>query len=217
MKKKLLLSVAAFILCVYSATSVMAATSATASIGGTVTDSTTQVATPSGDGGFGPPPPWCKAKDMKKMKQCHDKRKAEFEKRLKLTPEQKKLHDQNKMAARKEIKPIYDEIKAKRAKIMEICACNLPQAEKDKQTCCLKEEIRALKTKADLIRQNNMKAFEASLSSAQKKELEKMKNERKNEMEKFHKKHKVCGCKGTCPSGPPPEGVCPSHGPCPLK
>lgn len=202
MKKRLLLSMVAVSLFTFSA-------SATFAAGCPLSDKSCPPVVE--DGLSQPPlPPGMTTEKMEKMKQFHQKKKAEIDARLKLTEEQKKCCEQNRLEGRKLIKPIWDEIRAKKAKICEICSSTLPQAEKDKQVCCLKSEIKDLKCKADKIREENMKAFEAILTPQQKSEFEKIKQERKQKMEQRFKKHK--GCHGHNHGGP-----CPPQGPCPLN
>ena len=115
-------------------------------------------------------------------------KKAEFEKRLKLTDEQKAQIKANKEKDRETMKPLFEQIKVKHEKFREIDADKTLSAEaKEKQKQELKKEIKTLKTQADTLRKDNMKKFESLLTEKQKKEFEKIKKEQKKEMEKRHK------------------------------
>ncbi len=124
-----------------------------------------------------------------KMKQEHEKRKAEFDKRLNLTEAQKSIIEKNRMEDREKMKPVFEEIWAKKKQINEICNSNLCQEEKDKQVNELKSQLKCLKSKAHSLREENMKKFEEILTPAQKIEFDKMKKEHKSEKEKFRKHH----------------------------
>ena len=157
-----------------------------------------------------PSPPWATAKDIEKMKKCHEKRKAEFDSRLKLTEEQKRCCEQGRMEARKQMKPIFEQMRAKKCQMQQILESSLSEAEKQQQVSALRAEIKCLKEQANKIREDNMKAFECSLNPEQKKELEKIKQEHKEKFKKMHKKFKGYGA---CPQ----RVGCPSQGPCPLN
>lgn len=187
MKKKMIMSAIAVVILTLSSSSAFAACP--------LTD---KYASPSGAKfGHSSPPCWAKAKDVEKMKKIHEKRKAEMDYRLKLTEEQKKLAEQNRLEGRKQLKPIIDEIRAKKAKKVEIFnSTSISKEDKEKQIYALRCEIKELKAKANKLREENMKAFEAILTDKQKKELEKIKQEHRARMGKTFKKHKCC---------PPPE------------
>ena len=107
-----------------------------------------------------------------------DKKRAEIDKRLKLTKEQKKKLEANRQQGHDKVKPIFEE---KQKKLEEIKT--------------LKEDIKKLNEQANAYREENMKFFESILTEKQLKEFNKIKEEQKNEMEKrraeFHKKHGV--------------------------
>lgn len=140
----------------------------------------------------GPPPhpfnmsPEC----MEKMKKEHEKRRAEFDKKLNLTDAQKAAVEKNRMEDRAKMKPIYEEMKAKRLKMQEVCNSALSQDEKNKQINELKAQIHDLKVKSHAFREENMKKFEEILTPVQKKEFDKMKKEHKRKMDKKFKHHK---------------------------
>lgn len=116
------------------------------------------------------------------------KKKAEFEKRLKLTDEQKKQIELNKQKDIENIKPIMEEIKAKR---IEARAINenkeLTIGEAEQQRAEIYKQIKVLRVQADNLRKENMKNFESILTEKQKKEFAKIKEEQKKEMEKRRK------------------------------
>lgn len=154
---------------------------------------------PPGDEMGPPPPPHFKQmspQEREKWKKDHEKRKAEFDSRLKLTDAQKKQIEQNRIESHKKMKPVFEEMKAKKMKIQEIQASTLSQEEKEKQTCSLRAEVKNLKMQLRQFREANMKAFEDILTEPQKKEFAKIKEEHKKKMDKKFK--------GKKPPFPPP-------------
>ena len=143
---------------------------------------------------FGPGPQIDKKHPMKLNGSKHHNRaemqakKAEFEKRLKLTDEQKKKIEENKKADREKIKPIFEQIKLKDKEIREVIeSTKLTDVQKSQKTKELMEEVKALKAQANELRKDNMNYFESVLTDKQKKEFEKIKKEQKKEMEKRKK------------------------------
>lgn len=115
-------------------------------------------------------------------------KRAEIDKRLKLTDKQKKQIELNKQQDREKMKPIFDEIHAKKQEFREIIENdNLSQAEKDKKLKEVKESMKELKTQAENLRKENMNNFESVLTEKQKKEFAKIKEEQKKEMEQRKK------------------------------
>ena len=112
-------------------------------------------------------------------------KKLEFEKRLNLTEEQKKKIDENRAKDREVMKPIFEEMKAKRHAIKMIdFDASLSQEQKQAKKEELKAQLKELRSKADSIREANMKNFEALLDEKQKKEFSKIQEEQEKEMEK---------------------------------
>lgn len=129
-----------------------------------------------------------------KMKGHRPPSPEEFEQRLNLTEEQKSLAKQQREASIEKIKPIIEEIKSKKAEIEMTKMSRMAQQAIDEKVAQLEGEIRTLRKQAHEIRKENMKAFEASLTDVQKKELQKMKEEgRKHfeEMKKQKRHHKL--------------------------
>lgn len=114
-----------------------------------------------------------------------NKKKAEFEKRLKLTEEQKLQIEKNRKEGHEKIKPIFKE---KQEKIMEIKKIfhdeTLTKEQKKEKAAPLKEDIKKLNEQADELRKENMQAFEDILTDKQKKEFAKIKKEQKKTMKK---------------------------------
>lgn len=134
------------------------------------------------DKGFPPPPP--PNADMKKHRPpSHE----EFEKRLNLTEEQKALAKAQREASREKIKPIIEQIKSKKAEIEAVQKTRMAQQAIDERVAELQGEIQTLRKQAHEIRKENMKAFEATLTEDQKKELQKMKDEGRKHFEKMKK------------------------------
>ena len=138
-------------------------------------------------GNFDAPPPE-HFKGAHPTKEEMEAKKAEIDKRLKLTDKQKKQIELNKQQDRIKMKPIMDDIHAKKQEFREIIENdNLSQAEKDKKLKEVKESMRELKSQADALRKENMDNFESVLTEKQKKEFAKIKEEQKKDMEQRKK------------------------------
>jgi len=111
----------------------------------------------------------------------------EFERRLNLTEEQKNFAKEQRLQSIEKIKPILDEINSKKTQMEKLSAQNAPSEE----ITALDNEIKDLRRKAHEIRKENFKAFEATLSESQRKELQIMKKEGRKEFEKTHKMNKI--------------------------
>lgn len=131
-----------------------------------------------------------------------DKKKAEFEKRLKLTDEQKAKAKEIRMKGHEEMKPIMEAIKEKRQEIDAVMRSRMAVEMQQEKVKALKAEIRDLKKQAHELRMKNMQEFESILTKKQLKELKKMKEEGRKNFEKNFKKHH--GDSMRPPFGPPP-------------
>lgn len=131
------------------------------------------------------------------------KRKAEFEKRLKLTDEQKAKAEAIRKKGMEQMKPLMVKLQEKKGEIEGIKQSKLLERDKQAQIEQLQKEIMALKRGMHELRMQNMKEFESLLTAKQLKELKKMKNEGRK---KFEKEHKKCPCP---PFGPRPDGQVP--------
>ncbi len=132
------------------------------------------------------------------------KKKAEFEKRLKLTDEQKQEAKELRVKGHEEMKPLMEQIKTKHDKIKTIKQQSLTESEKE-QIQALKNEIRELDKQVRDLRMKNMKEFESILTEKQQKELKKMKEEGRKNFEKRHKDGRFN------PPMPAPEGNPPAE------
>ncbi len=143
------------------------------------------------DESFGPPPPPFKMspEQRDKVKKEHERRKAKMDARLNLTQEQKNKIEENRLQDRKKMKPIFDQVREKRSKIETINASALSQEEKSKQIETIKCELKDLRVQLNKLREENMKNFESILTPKQRLELEKIKKEHHQDMEKRMKKH----------------------------
>ena len=131
------------------------------------------------------------------------KRKAEFEKRLKLTDEQKAKAEAIRKKGMEQMKPLMVKLQEKKGEIEGIKQSKLLERDKQAQIEQLQKEIMALKRGIHELRMQNMKEFESLLTAKQLKELKKMKDEGRK---KFEKEHKKCPCP---PFGPRPDGQVP--------
>lgn len=131
--------------------------------------------------------------DFKKppmQKQYMEKRKQEFEKRLKLTDEQKIKAKEIQEKSREEMKPIMKQIRLKREEIRKIENSFNTDADKKALIEPLRNDVRELNKKAHQMRVQNMKEFEGILTQKQIKELEKMKQEGRKKFEKNMKRQR---------------------------
>ncbi len=138
-----------------------------------------------------------------------EKKKAEFEKRLKLTDEQKQQIQENRKQGHEKVKPIFEQKQEKLKEIKKIYKdTTLTKEEKQEKTAPLKADVKKLNEQANAYREENMKAFEAILTDKQKKEFNKIKQEQKKDMEKrkaeFSKKMEQAKKEGKKPIGFPP-------------
>ncbi len=131
------------------------------------------------------------------------KRKAEFEKRLKLTDEQKAKAEAIRKKGMEQMKPLMVKLQEKKGEIEGIKQSKLLERDKQAQIEQLQKEIMALKRGMHELRMQNMKEFESLLTAKQLKELKKMKDEGRK---KFEREHKKCPCP---PFGPRPDGQVP--------
>lgn len=131
------------------------------------------------------------------------KRRAEFEKKLKLTDAQKTQAKVIREKGRADIHPIMEKIKEKHQAIKTINAnTKLSAQAKVTQTEQLKKEIGALRRYAHELQMKNMKEFESILTKKQLKTLNKMKKDGRKKFDKdFKKNHPQRPM-----FGPPPEG-----------
>lgn len=116
------------------------------------------------------------------------KRNAEFEKRLKLTDEQKAKAEAIRKKGFEQMKPVMQKIHEKKGEIEGIKKSKLLERDKQAQIEELQKQIGALKRSAHELRMQNMKEFEAILTSKQLKELKKMKEEGRKKFDKEFKK-----------------------------
>lgn len=146
-------------------------------------------------------------KQKPKRPDAMEKRKADFEKRLKLTDEQKVQAKAIREKTHEQMRPIMEKIRAKHQEIRMIRMSRMAVEMQDEKIAAIKVELKELNKQARELRQQNMKEFEAILTPKQQKELKKMKAEgRKNFEKNFKKKH---NCKYGCDKKTPftPEGA----------
>jgi len=127
--------------------------------------------------GFKPPH---SPKQMKKGQKRPPSR-EDFEKRLNLTQEQKDIAKAQREKSIEKIKPLIEQINAKKEEMAKLS----PEKDVDLYNK-LDGEIKALRKQCHEIRKENMKAFEASLTDVQKKEMQKMKEEGRKRFEAKH-------------------------------
>lgn len=146
--------------------------------------------------------------DMQRPPKGPDFKKAEFEKRLKLTDEQKAKAKEIRMKGHEAMKPVMEKIKEKRQEIQAVKLSKISVEAQKEKIDALGKELRELRKQAHELRMKNMQEFESILTKKQLKELKKMKEEGRQKFEKeFKKQH---GNSLRPPFGPPPEF---DHGP----
>ena len=133
-----------------------------------------------------------KAPEGEVQMQKFQHKKAEFEKKLKLTEEQKAQAKEIRQKGIEQIKPLMEQSKAKREALKKAIDSN-----KDYKTVeNLKKEVRDIDKQIHDIHRQNMKDFEAILTKKQKKELEKIKKEGRKKFEQQYKNKLKEGPKG---------------------
>lgn len=162
----------------------------------------------------------CREKDTKSWeakKAEMEQKRAQDETRLKLTNKQKTQAKALRDKSNTEFKAVMEELKVKHEELNKIEAKKFDWVKKaDRQAKVkLNEDIQALHEKAKLVKQTEQQDFEKILTSAQKKEFEAIRAERKAEIEAKMEakkaeqkcfKHKMmkkdCNCKKECKKGP---------------
>ena len=150
---------------------------------------------PMGQGGF-PPPPNGGKHCMQKPGEFKHPPRINLDEKLKLTEQQKAKAKEIRMQGREEMEPIMNAIKTKHEQKQIIKrSTDITTEAKLEQVEKLNNQINALKKQARDLRLKNEKDFEAILTPAQKKELDKLKAEgkkkamqRKQEAQKSAKK-----------------------------
>ncbi len=129
----------------------------------------------------------CQTKPCPSHRAVKEKMKNDFEKRLNLSDKQKQKAKAIHQKGHEQMKPIMQDIEAKFKELKEIKdSTALTDAEKEAKISQIKEELKPLKQKADTIRKENSKELEKILNKTQKKELEKMKQEGRENFRKHH-------------------------------
>ena len=118
----------------------------------------------------------------------------DIEERLNLTEEQKQKAHEIRMNGQEKMKPVFAKMQAKKQEIKKVTDSNLSQDQKDKKITQLKEELQAVKNEAKNIRTENRKEFEAILTPEQKAEFEKIKQEGKDRVKRYHEEAKNQPC-----------------------
>ncbi len=111
-----------------------------------------------------------------------------FEARLNLTQEQKDIAKAQREKSIEKIKPIMEQIKSKKAEIETVKMTKMAPKAIEERIAQLENEIRELHKQAHEIRRENMKAFEATLTEEQKKEMQRMKEEGRKRFEQERKR-----------------------------
>ena len=127
--------------------------------------------------------------DMHKPPKKGECKRAEFEKRLKLTDEQKAKAREIRVKGHEAMRPVMEQIKSKYQEIDAVRRSKMATAAQNEKIVKLKGEIRELKKQAHDLRVKNMQEFESILNKKQLKELRKMKAEGRKKFEKQFKKH----------------------------
>lgn len=129
----------------------------------------------------------CPNKFSPEMKAKMEQRKAEFDKRLNLTPEQKEKMKAIHQESRAKIKPLFECMKNEREKLLQIQSSSTA-TQQDIQA--QREKITHIKSEIKAIRKMNFEKTQAILNPEQQKEFKKMREEHKNKMKEEGKNHK---------------------------
>ena len=115
-------------------------------------------------------------------------RQAAFEQRLGLTEVQKAKARELRIEGRAKMKPVMDEIKLKKQEAKMVKLSRISVQMQEEKLAAIDKELQVLEKKANEIRKQNMKDFEAILTREQKKILKQMKKEGKKNFE--HEPHR---------------------------
>lgn len=137
---------------------------------------------------------------QKTVKPQPNKKRVDFDKRLKLTDEQKVQAKEIRKKGFEQLKPIVDKIKDKKQQIETVKLSKISVQVQQERINKLNKEILELRKTAHEIRVQNMKEFEAILTKKQLKELNKIKEEGRKKYEQERKKHPRPDHFGTHPS-----------------
>ena len=110
-------------------------------------------------------------------------RQAAFEQRLGLTDAQKAKAKELRIEGRAKMKPVMDEIKLKKQEAKMVKLSRISVQMQEEKLAAIDKELQALEKKANEIRRQNMKDFEAILTREQKKILKQMKKDGKKNFE----------------------------------
>ena len=129
---------------------------------------------------------------MEKIRKAHE---AAFESRLGLTEVQKLKARELRKAGHEKIKPVMDDLHAKKQEAEAIRQSKLTIQEQEEKLTAIDKDIAGLQKKAQTIRKQNMKDFEAILTRDQKKILKNMKKEGRKSFEASRKQLPPPPCK----------------------
>ena len=118
---------------------------------------------------------------------------AAFEQKLGLTEAQKIKARELRIQGRQKMKPVLEEIKAKKQEARMVKMSRIAVQMQEEKLAQIDKELAVLEKKANEIRKQNMKDFEAILTKDQKKILKNMKKEGRKNFERGHH----------CPPPPP--------------
>ena len=116
-------------------------------------------------------------------RQQHEKA---FEQRLGLTDEQKTQARALRKEGFEKMKPVMEQIKAKRDEAQSIKQSNMALSDQQVKLIEIDKEVKTLEKQAHEIRMSDMKAFESILTADQKKTLNEMKKEGRENFKRNH-------------------------------
>lgn len=127
-------------------------------------------------------------------KEMMEKQRQELDNRLKLSEEQQAQAKEIRLQGREKIKPVMEKMRAKHEEFMAAKKSAVSKEEKQKIFTQFRTDMKALRKEADIVREENLKQFESILTSAQKAEFKKYRDEKKKQRKEFFKRHHKKPC-----------------------
>ncbi len=114
-----------------------------------------------------------------------------LETRLNLTQEQINTIEKNRKKYRKEMQKVFNDMRKEQKAIRDVYMTGIPEYQAKVKTSASKAKLALLKQKADTLREENLKNFEAVLTQEQKTEFEKIKTEMKEKRKSHHHRRMI--------------------------
>lgn len=132
------------------------------------------------------------AEQMQRIRRAHENA---FEQKLGLTEVQKLKARELRKNGHEKMKPVMDDIRAKKQEAEAVRNSKLTVEAQEEKLTAIDKDLAVLQKKANEIRKQNMKDFEAILTKDQKKTLKNMKKEGRKNFDKQRKELPPPPCK----------------------